>query len=160
MGTGDDADELAALHTSVAKHLTAQHGQGPWSPATSEKAVLYAMRHSQVVVARQGGVIVGALRLATKKPWAIDTNYFTKCRKPLYLLAMAVLPRLQRRGFGKQLLGEAERVAKSLSADGIRLDAYDAAAGAGFFYARCGYTERGRRTYRNAPLIYYELLLV
>jgi len=41
----------------------------------------------------------------------------------------------------------------------IRLDAYDAEAGAGRFYARCGYTELGRAIYRSAPLIYYELRL-
>ena len=32
-------------------------------------------------------------------------------------------------------------------------------AGAGGFYARCGYTEVGRAVYRDAPLIYFELLL-
>ena len=44
--------------------------------------------------------------------------------------------------------------------DAIRLDAYDAAAGAGDFYAKNGFREVGRTKYRNAPLIYYELLLV
>jgi hypothetical protein len=29
----------------------------------------------------------------------------------------------------------------------------------GSFYAHCGYTEVERATYRDAPLIYYELLL-
>ena len=43
--------------------------------------------------------------------------------------------------------------------DAIRLDAFDAKAGAGGFYAKCGYTEVGRTSYRNAPLIYYQLLL-
>jgi ribosomal protein S18 acetylase RimI-like enzyme len=54
---------------------------------------------------------------------------------------------------------EAERIARACGADAIRLDAYDATAGAGGFYAKCGFTEKGRVTYRNAPLIYYELLL-
>ena len=43
--------------------------------------------------------------------------------------------------------------------EAIRLDAFDAEAGAGGFYARCGFTEVGRVTYRKAPLMYYELLL-
>src|SRR5271163_199159 len=102
LGTADDAAALAALHTAVALHLTRQHGHGPWSGKTSEKGVLYAMRTSRVFVARQGVEIVGTLRLATKKPWAIDTRYFAKCRKPLYLLAMAVTPAKQRRGIGKR----------------------------------------------------------
>ena len=39
------------------------------------------------------------------------------------------------------------------------VDAYDADAGAGGFYARCGYTEVGRVTYRGVPHVYYEHVL-
>jgi GNAT superfamily N-acetyltransferase len=159
LGTTKDAAKLAALHTAVAEHLTGQHGNGPWSASTSEKGVLLAMRTSRVFVARQGSEIVGTLRLATKKPWAIDTSYFSKCRTPIYLLAMAVLPAMQRQGLGRRLLEEAAQIARAWPADAIRLDAYDAAAGAGPFYARCGYTEMGRTSYRNVPLVYYELLV-
>jgi GNAT superfamily N-acetyltransferase len=154
-----DAAELAALHTAVARHLTELHGTGPWSSGTTEKGVLFAMRHSTVIVVQEGAAMVATLRLATKKPWAIDTSYFTKCRKPVYLLAMAVVPVKQRLGIGRKCLEEAKRVAAELGADAIRLDAYDASAGAGGFYAKCGFAEKGRVTYRNAPLIYYELLL-
>ena len=158
-GVTDDAAELAALHTAVVDHLPSVHGRGPWSSKTSEKGVLYAMRNSRVFVAREGTEIVATLRLATKKPWAIDTSYFTACRKPLYLLAMAVTPARQRQGIGRQCMEEVKRIANAWPADAIRLDSYDADAGAGPFYARCGCTEVGRVTYRNAPLIYYELLL-
>jgi hypothetical protein len=54
------------------------------------------MRHSRVLVARKGKAIVGTLLLPTKKPWAIDVSYFTPVRMPLYLIAMAVLPTMQR----------------------------------------------------------------
>jgi GNAT superfamily N-acetyltransferase len=158
LGIVDDAAELAALHTSVAEHLTKLHGRGPWSVKTSEKGVLYAMRMSRVFVARHGGEIVGTLRLATKKPWAIDTSYFTKCGTPLYLLAMAVLPAKQRQGIGRRCLKEVRRIALEWPADAVRLDAYAADAGAGGFYARCGYADRGRAIYRGTPLSYYELL--
>jgi GNAT superfamily N-acetyltransferase len=152
----DDAVALAALHTSVADHLTRVHGRGPWTFKTSERGVLYAMRISAVFVARDGAEIVATLRLATKKPWAIDTRYFAVCRTPLYLLAMAVAPSRQRQGLGKRCLEEAARLARAWPADAIRLDAFDAGAGAGPFYARCGYTEVGRVSYRNTPLVYYE----
>jgi len=154
-----DAAPLAALHTAIADHLTGLHGRGPWSSRSSEKGVLYAMRTSQVFVAWRGNEIIATLRLATKKPWAIDTSYFTPCQRPLYLLAMAVTPARQRRGIGRRCLEEAARIARAWPADAIRLDAYDADAGAGRFYARCGCTEVGRVTYRNTPLIYYELHL-
>ena len=48
---------------------------------------------------------------------------------------------------------------RSVLADAIRLDAYDAHAGAGSFYAKCGFKERGRVVYRDDPLVYYELVL-
>ena len=38
-------------------------------------------------------------------------------------------------------------------------DVYDADAGAGSFYAKCGFREVGRAKYRNTRLIYFELLL-
>jgi len=107
-GTPKDAVTIALLHTAVADHLTQGHGRGPWSSRATEKGVLYAMRTSRVFVAWEGPEIIATLRLATKKPWAINTSYFTACHRPLYLLAMAVLvaqalppadaPRLERRG--------------------------------------------------------------
>jgi GNAT superfamily N-acetyltransferase len=157
--TANDAAALAALHTAVADHLTRMHGRGPWSSKTSENGILYAMRTSRVFLAREGEEIIGTLRLTSKKPWAIDTRYFTPCRKPLYLLAMAVAPAKQRRGIGTRCLEEAARLARAWPADAIRLDAFDAAAGAGPFYAHCGFTEVGRASYRNVPLIYYEQVL-
>jgi GNAT superfamily N-acetyltransferase len=157
--TPADAPALVALHTAASEHLTSLHGQGPWSAKPTEKGVLFAMRSSAVFVARHRGEIIATLRLATKKPWAIDRSYFAPSQKSLYLLAMAVTPARQRQGIGRRCLEEAKRIAKSWPADAICLDAWDAKAGAGEFYARCGYTEVGRVTYRKAPLIYYELLL-
>ena len=157
--TAADAYALAALHTSVADLLTDLHGKGPWSCRTTEKGILFALRTSKIFVAKNGSEIIATLRLATKKPWAIDTTYFLSSRRPLYLLGMAVAPNKQRQGIGRQCLEAAKTLARDWPADTLRLDAYDAKAGAGPFYARCGFTEIGRVTYRNAPLIYYELRL-
>jgi GNAT superfamily N-acetyltransferase len=66
---------------------------------------------------------------------------------------------MQRQGIGRLLLTEAVRVARAWPADAIRLDAFDAEAGAGAFYAKCGFREVGRVVYRKAPLIYFEALL-
>jgi len=117
------------------------------------------MRTSRTYVARIDTEIVATFRLATKKPWAIDISYFAACRRPLYLLSMAVVPAKQRQGIGGWCLGEAQKIAKIWPADAIRLDAFDAKAGAGPFYAKCGFTEVGRASYRETPLIYYEALL-
>ena len=72
---------------------------------------------------------------------------------------MAVAPSAQRTGAGRELLEHAVVAARGWPADCIRLDAYDAPAGAGEFYARCGFTEVGRVVYRKTPLIYFEKLL-
>jgi GNAT superfamily N-acetyltransferase len=139
--TNSDAAALAALHCAVAEELTRQFGQGHWSSEQTERGVLSTMRKpafSRILIARTNRRIAGTLRLATKKPWAIDTAYFTAARRPLYLTGMAVHPELQRRGVG-------------------RLDAFDAEAGAGAFYAKCGYREVARVTYKQNPLVYFEL---
>jgi GNAT superfamily N-acetyltransferase len=154
-----DAAAIAALRTAVAERLTQDFGPGHWSGAVTEKTVLRSVRSSRVIIARKGGEIVGTLRLATKKPWAIDAKYFTQVRRPLYLTDMAVDPAVQRAGIGRQLLQEAGALATAWPADAIRLDSYDAAAGAGPFYAKCGLREVGRVTYRGTPLIYFERVL-
>lgn len=155
-----DAEELAALRTSVAEDLTRQFGRGHWSAAVTERGELRSIESSRILIARGvDGALVATLRLATKKPWAIDKTYFTAARRPLYLTDMAVAPRLQRSGIGARLLEQAKGVAMAWPADAIRLDAYNSAAGAGPFYAKCGFREVGRVTYRGVPLIYFELLL-
>jgi GNAT superfamily N-acetyltransferase len=154
-----DAPALTALHIDVAEGLTRRYGQGGWSGVNTEKGILFGMRHSRVLIARDGDRIVASLRLPTKKPWAIDVSYFTPVKKALYLVGMAVHPELQRQGIGRLLIAEAVKHARAWPADVIRLDAWDADAGAGPFYSKCGFSERGHATFRNAPLIYFELLL-
>ncbi len=162
LATRVDAAELAALHTAVAQNLTSHFGPGFWSSAPSERGILANMRlpkFSRTLIARSKGRIVGTLRLATKKPWAIDTTYFTPAMEPLYLTGMAVHPELQRKGIGRLLMKQAEEIARAWPADAIRLDAFDAAAGAGPFYAKCGYREVAHVIYKKDPLIYFEQIL-
>jgi GNAT superfamily N-acetyltransferase len=156
----EEAEAIADLRNAVARHLTTAFGYGHWSSEVSERAVLSRMRTGRVYVARRGRRLAATLCLATKKPWAIEPKYFTPVRRPVYLTDMAVTPDLQRQGIGRRCLAEALRLARDWPAQAIRLDAYDAAAGAGGFYQRCGYREMGRVVYREVPLIYYEALVV
>jgi GNAT superfamily N-acetyltransferase len=151
-----DAAEISTLRDRTADHLTLRHGRGHWDRRTSEASVLRDIKTSTVLVARDEGRIAGTLRLATKKPWAIDRSYFVPCNRPLYLLDMAVDPGGQGKGIGRQLVEAAKGVARAFPADAIWLDAYDAEAGAGGFYERCGFVEVGRAAYRGVPLIYYD----
>jgi GNAT superfamily N-acetyltransferase len=154
-----DAPELAALHTAVAEDLTRRYARGPWSLQTTERGILAGMRHSRVLAARRGKTIVGTLRLATKKPWAINVSYFSPVKRALYLTKMAVVPAMQSQGIGRMLLAEAAKQARAWPVNAIRLDAFDAGAGAGAFYAKCGFREVGHVIYRKAPLVYFELIL-
>jgi predicted N-acetyltransferase YhbS len=158
-----DAPELAALHRAAAEDLTLRFGQGFWSSSQTERGILVNMRNpkfSRTLIVRAGKRIVGTLRLHTKKPWAIDTAYFTPAAHPLYLTGMAVHPTHQCRGVGRLLMQEAETIARASPADSIRLDAFDAPAGAGPFYSKCGYHELAHVVYKNNPLVYFERVLV
>ena len=157
--TDADVDEIVALRNGVAEHLTAKYGGGHWSSHCSARGVRWGMKYAEVLLAKSRGKIVGTLRLAAKKPWAIDVNYFTPVACAIYLLDMAVAPAKQGHGIGRRLMAAAQEAAIDWPADVIRLDAYDATAGAGEFYRKCGYTERGRVEYRGVPLRYFELVL-
>jgi len=157
--TLDDVPMIAALHNAASGALTARFGSGHWSGLTNERAAELAQRHARVRVGREGKRIVTVLRLATKKPWAIDVAYFTPVKRPLYLTGLAVAVTHQGQGLGRLALEDARAVATAWPADAIRLDAYDHEAGAGSFYLKCGYRERGHVVYKGDPLVYYELLL-
>lgn len=160
-----DAPELASLHIAAARALVARFGAGPWKSEPTERAVmreiLIPSHRSYLLVARRAGKIVGTLHLVTKKPWAIDVNYFTPVTKALYLTAMAVLPEQQGKGIGRRCIEEARWIAKSWPnpVQAIRLDAWNAEAGAGEFYASCGFREVARVAYRGTPLIYFEMII-
>lgn len=158
-GIERNAAALAKLRAEVAEGLTRRNGKGHWSHPGTEAGVLRDIRTSRVLVARRGEQVLGMLRLATRKPWAIAVEYFTPVRTPLYLLDLAVSPAEQGAGIGGSLLLEAVRVAQAWPADAIRLDAYDGPVGAGGFYAKHGFREVGRAVYRGTPLVYFERLL-
>ncbi len=157
--TKDDVGVIAALQNAAAGALTARFGAGHWSSLVTERGGVLSLRHSRVRVGRSGKRILTVLRLAKKKPWAIDVSYFTPVKRPVYLTGMAVSVAHQGQGLGRQAIEDACAIARTWPADSIRLDAYDAPAGAGDFYLKCGFKERGRVVYRGDPLVYYELLV-
>lgn len=159
VATFDDAAGLVALRMAVNQHLTEQYGPGCWAAGLTETGALNAMRNSTVYVARYRKQLIGTLALSMTKPWAIDRTYFSDSQRPLYLTAMEVRPEVQRQGVGRLCLEEACRIAREWPSDAIRLDAWDAEAGAGDFYRKCGFREVGRARYRNTALIYFEMPL-
>ena len=155
----NDVAVIAALQNAAAGALTARFGEGHWSSFVTERGAASSQRHARVRLGIVEKRVVTVLRLATKKPWAIDVGYFTPVKRPLYLSGMVVAVARQGQGLGRLAIADARAVAYAWPADAIRLDAYDVPAGAGPFYAKCGFQERGRMVYRRDPLVYYELLL-
>lgn len=158
----EEAEAIAATRRAAALDLTRRFGPGEWSSEATAAGVLSAMRRGRVFVAVDAGAVVGTMTLSTRRPLAIDAACFTRVKTPIYLTSMAVHPDAQGSGVGRALLADAEQRARAWPAmrgQAIRLDAFDAAAGAGGFYVRCGYSERARRVFRSTPLIYFERLI-
>lgn len=159
--TKADAAAISAVRMAAARELTARFGAGTWSFAAESEASVQAEIHSSTVLfARDEGVVVGTLRLATRNPWLGRTDFFTPCDRPIFLTSMAVMPKRQRQGVGRQLLGEARRLAMEMGGEALRLDSYDGPAGAGEFYRKCGFTEARRGDYNGTALIWFEAPLL
>ena len=154
-----DAPALVSLHTAASRSLLAAYGPGPWANCPSERGTLFLMKRATVFVARNRSSLIATFALSKRKPWAIDKAYFSPSKLPLYLTSMAVEPEHQRAGIGRCCLEEAQRITAKWPADAIRLDAWDADAGAGDFYRKCGFREVARVKYKGTPFIYFELLL-
>lgn len=154
-----DALKIAELRSAAAAKLTESFGKGHWSGIATERGVRFDMRNSKVFVGHSKTKLVATLRLTAKKPWAIDRSYFSVSKRPLYLLSMAVSPDLQRQGIGRQCMEQVGDICRQWPADAVRLDAYDAPAGAGMFYAKCGFRKVGSASYRRCPLLYSEWLI-
>jgi GNAT superfamily N-acetyltransferase len=161
VATNADAAAIAAVRMAASRELTARFGAGTWSfAAESEASVQAEIRSSTVLFARDEGVVVATLRLATRNPWLGNTNFFTPCNRPIFLTSMAVTPKWQRQGIGRQFLAEAKRVAIEMGGQILRLDSYAGPAGAGEFYRKCGFTEARRGDYNGTALIWFEAPLL
>jgi GNAT superfamily N-acetyltransferase len=154
-----DAPAILQLRLAIDADMERRFGGDRWTTTINEASVARGLKSSRVVLACRRGRVVGALRMETKKSWAIDLKYFTPVGRAVYLHDVNVEPGSQRSGVGRQLMEQAKTVAREWPVDAIRLDAYDGPSGGGPFYAKCGLIEVGRAVYRGVPLVYFELML-
>jgi predicted N-acetyltransferase YhbS len=158
LATADDVKALAAMRAAVAEDMAGRFGPGAWSTVPSKVTVMKQMRASRVLVARRESKVVGTVRLAAARPLAFDSTAFTPVNHALYVLGLAVAPQLRNQGLGRALMDAAKETATSSGVDALWLDAYDHPAGAGPFYAKCGFRHVGRTSHNAQPLFYYEWL--
>lgn len=155
----EDVPELLALRLLIDSEHERRFGDARWSTTINENSVARGLKTGRVLMAIQAGKCVGAVRMETRKPWAIDLAYFTPAQRALYLHDVNVEPPLQGRGIGRALIEEVKSIAQQWPVGAIRLDAFDGASGAGPFYEKCGFRRVGSKVYRGVPLIYFELCL-
>lgn len=158
LATETDLPALLKLRLAVDADQADRFGDERYTTTITEKSVARNLKSSRVVVATRRGRIIAAVRMETKKPWAIDLKYFTPACKAVYLHDVNVLPELQQSGIGSQLMDRVKQLAKEWPVDAIRLDAYDGPSGAGPFYRKCGFRKLGNAVYRGVPLVYYEFV--
>jgi predicted N-acetyltransferase YhbS len=158
LAIAEDVKALAAMRAAIAQDMTERFGEGAWSAVPSKVTVMKQMRASRVFVARRESKVVGTVRLAAAKPLAFDSSVFTPVNHALYVLGLAVAPQMRNQGLGRLLMDAAKEAASSSGVDALWLDAYDHAAGAGPFYAKCGFRPVGKTSHNGQPLFYYEWL--
>ena len=107
-----DIPALLELRLAIDADQAERFGDERYTTTITEKSVARNLKSSRTVVASRRGRIVGGVRIETKKPWAIDLEYFTPVRKAVYLHDVNVHPDLQRSGIGRQLLNRVTVVAK------------------------------------------------
>lgn len=148
------------MRLAAARGLHARFGNGPWGRASDTVAgvALETLGGSVWVALREGGVIA-TLRLVHSNPWLCDIGFFSPAERPLYLTSMAVAPAQQRRGVGRACLAEVDRLAREWGCDAVRLDGFDAPAGAVGFYEKCGYRTVNRGEYLGVKLVWLEKAL-
>src|SRR2546423_9611050 len=118
-GALKDVAVIAALQNAAAGALTARFGDGHWSSLTTERNAELSLRHARVRLGMSGKRILTVVRLAPKKPWAIDVSYFTPVKRSLYLTGMAVSVAHQGQGLGRLALDDARATAGAWPADAI-----------------------------------------
>jgi GNAT superfamily N-acetyltransferase len=168
--TPKDVAEILALRLAVGAFMQERYGDSRWAPPIREGSVRRLFKGPRtrksdgetlikILVGKSRGEIVALTRMQTKKPWGFDLKYFTPGAKAVYLGDVEVSPKCQGQGFGTQLMATVVDHARGRPVGAVRTSAYDGAAGAGPFYAKRGFREMGRVTYRTIPMIYFVILL-
>lgn len=131
-----DRRALLALYDAVASDLLAR-GIAQWQPG-GLSLDLSPTAPSRAFVAEDDAVIVGAFLLVPRDPaiWPDE-------RPAVYLSRLAVAPAYQGCGLGAWLLSQAEGIARTQSADVLRLDCWAGNVALQRFYQANGFVERG-----------------
>lgn len=159
LATAGDVADVHGARAAAADDLVARYGHGHWASVNTPQTIRKHILDGLVHVAENDG-IVGTFTLSRQKIVFYRKGWFAHPDDPsLYLTNMAVHPDHQRAGIGRACMLEIERLAREDGCLSIRFDAYDAEAGAGPFYRKCGFTSVHRGPVGTTKLEYFEKVL-
>jgi GNAT superfamily N-acetyltransferase len=155
-----DAKTVQTVRALAAQDLTTRFGRGHWSSVSTVATLKRHALASQLHVVELDDEIVGTFTLNARKiPFYRKSWFANPDDSALYLTNMAVRPDMQRRGIGRWVMARIEELAREQRCGAVRFDAYDAPAGAGAFYQKCGYVCVHRGRIGQTALEYYEKVL-
>lgn len=156
-----DARTIESIRRAAAADLTARFGVGAWSSVTSLRRIQQLAGRGQIYLVEEARVPVATFLLADRRPPFCRLDWFADRKAPAcYMRHFAVHPERQGRGVGRLVLAEIERLARARGAEALRFDAYRGEAGAGPFYAKCGYAHVHSGSVEGVALDFYEKRLV
>jgi GNAT superfamily N-acetyltransferase len=152
-----DAATVSKIRAAVAKDLTLRYGPGHWSEVFAVATIRKHMAERPIYLVGLDGAQIATFELRADAPFWYSHSWFSEPDAPaFYLFSMAVLPEWQRHGVGASIMSQVEEMGRSEGRQAIRFDAYDAPAGAGRFYQKCGYALVHRGSFNGVALEYYE----
>ena len=155
-----DVRGVREILAAAANDLTTRFGVAHWSAIPSMEALRKYADQGDLYVVEAEADAIGTLRLTDRKIGFYRSEWFANPKdNAAYLLDMAIDPRHQRRGIGRRSMRLAEELARAKGSRAIRLDAYAGPAGAGRFYAKCGYRLVHAGEFNGVALEYYETLI-
>ncbi len=157
----EDVQDVRDIRVRAAEDLTIRHGVGHWSHVTTLRTLRRRALEKQVLAVDRNGSLIGTFTVSAKKIGFYRNSWFANPDDPaLYLTDMAIHPNKQRMGVGRWCMAEIDNMARRDGLLAVRLDAYDAPAGAGAFYEKCGYRRVHHGSVNGTPLMYYEKTFV
>lgn len=152
-----DLPAIQLLRQRTADTLVAAHGEGHWGWVPDRANLVREMKRRDFYVVLADDVVVGTFKLSSKAPGFFNLAQFADPKaSATYLTGMAIDPTFQRQRIGRWCMAWIESHALITGSKAVRLDAYDHAAGAGPFYERCGYSNRGPLVFNGVKLMLYE----
>ena len=156
----EDVRAVREIRLRAAEDLTARYGVGHWSGVSTLRTLKKRALEQPIFAIENDGAMVGTFTLSEKKIGFYRKSWFAQPEDPaIYLTDMAIDPAEQRKGSGRWCMKRIESIARSSGLRAVRFDAYDAPAGAGAFYRKCGYTRVHRGSIGATALEYYEKTL-